>query len=91
MFGKNKMLTRASRILFRKGVRHVSGSEVVAASTNVGAIIGPTFIIAGGIYALDSKIETKTNHLDTKLDTLTQVVNGVNVSVARIEEHIRRG
>ena len=84
------MLSRASRIAFRRGVRHISGGEIVTAGSQVGAVVGSMFVLAGGFYALDSKIETKTNHLDTKLDTLTQVVNGVNVSVARIEEHIRR-
>jgi hypothetical protein len=83
------MLTRASPI-FRRGVRHISGSEVATASTNFGAVVGPMFILAGGFYALDSKIETKTNHMETKLDSLTQVVNSLNVSMARIEEHIRK-
>jgi hypothetical protein len=48
------------------------------------------FVLAGGFYALDTKIETKTNHLETKLDALTQVVNSLSVSMARIEEHIRK-
>lgn len=84
------MLSRASLVARRFGMRHISGSEVVSASTNMGAVIAPVFVIAGGIYALDTKIETKTNHLDTKLDALTQVVNNMNVSVARIEEHMRK-
>ena len=81
------MLSRASPLLFRKGVRYISGSEAFSAG---GQVIGSFVVLAGGIYAIDSKIETKTNHLDTKLDNLTQVVNGMNVSIARIEEHIRK-
>ena len=84
------MLSRASLMVRRIGVRHVSGSEALAVGGNFGTMVGCVFAIAGGFYALDTKIETKTNHLETKLDTLAQAVNNVNVSVARIEEHMRR-
>jgi hypothetical protein len=81
---------RASPLIRRLGVRAISGAEIAGAGANVGAVVGPMFILAGGFYALDSKIETKTNHLETKLDSLTQVVNSLSVSIARIEEHMRK-
>ena len=83
------MLSRASPMLVRKGVRHITGTEVLTAGGQFGAVFGSFFVLAGGVYVLDAKIESKTNHLDTKLDTLAAAVNSVNVSVARIEEHIR--
>jgi outer membrane murein-binding lipoprotein Lpp len=79
--GKSKMLTRASRRFF-------SGSEVVSAGASFGAIVAPTLVLAGAFYAVDGKIEQKTNHLESKIDSLTTVVNTLAVSVARIEERI---
>lgn len=79
------MLARASRI----GLRHFSGSELASAGASFGAIVAPTCVLAGAFYAIDAKIETKTNHLESKIDALAQVVNNLAVSVARIEEHTR--
>ncbi len=81
------MLSRASPLLRKVGTRAFTGPEVAASFGNA---VAPMVVLAGGIYVIDAKIESKTNHIDTKLDSLTQVVNGLSVSVARIEEHIRK-
>ena len=81
------MLSRASLLVRRVGTRSLSGVDV---ATGFGNAVAPVVVLAGGIYVIDAKIESKTNHIDTKLDSLTQVVNSLSVSVARIEEHIRK-
>ncbi len=81
------MLSRASLFVRRLGTRSISGADVAAASTNFGNAVAPVLVLAGGFYALDSKIETKTNHLDAKLDSLGQAINALSVAVARIEGH----
>lgn len=78
------MLSRASRI----GVRSIS--DIASAGASFGSTAGAFVVLAGGYYMIDSKIETKTNHLEIKLDSLTQAVNTLAVGVARIEEHIRK-
>jgi hypothetical protein len=84
------MLTRVSPLIRRVGIRTISGSELVS----VGSSFGTTISIAGGaigaFYLLDSKIETKTNHLEQKIDNLNQNINNIAITVAKIEEHIRK-
>ena len=81
------MLTRASLLVRRVGVRSISGADISVAGASFGNAVAPVLVLAGGFYALDSKIETKTNHLDTKLDSLGQAINALTVAVARIESH----
>lgn len=83
-------LARASPVIRRVGVRAISAESAMGAGVGLGTVMAPVFTIVGGFYVLDTKIETKTNHLDTKLDTLTQVVNNLNLSLTRIEEHLRK-
>lgn len=84
------MLSRASFFVRRMGVRSISGSELVATGSSFGNAVAPMLVLAGGLYVIDAKIESKTNHLETKLDTLAQSMNTLAVCVARIEEHIRK-
>jgi hypothetical protein len=84
------MLTRVSPLIRRLGVRSISGSEVATFGTSVGSVLTTTGAAIGGFYLLDSKIETKTNHLEQKLDNLAQNVNNIAISVAKIEEHTRK-
>ena len=81
------MITPALR---RTGVRYFSGSEASAVGTGFGSVVGVIGTAIGGFYLLDSKIETRTNHLEQKIDTLNQNVNNLAVSIAKIEEHIRK-
>jgi hypothetical protein len=84
------MLSRASLIVRRAGTRSISGAEVVSTGFNPAGIVVSAFAVIAGIYTIDSKNENRMNHLDTKLDTLTQSMNAVAVSVGRIEEQIRK-
>lgn len=80
------MLSRASLIANRVGVRSISGAEFATAGVSFGGTIGTIVAIVGGMYAIDSKNESRMNHLDSKIDTLTQSVNTLAVTIARNEQ-----
>lgn len=84
------MLTRVYPALRKTGVRYLSGSEVSTFGSGFGSVVGVIGTAIGGFYLLDSKIETRTNHLEQKIDTLNQNVNNLAISIAKIEEHIRK-
>lgn len=84
------MLSRVYPILRKSGVRHVSGTEFTSFGSGFGSVVGVIGTAIGGFYVLDTKIETKTNHIEQKIDILTQNVNNLAISIAKIEEHIRK-
>ena len=83
------MLARAVPLFRKHGVRHLSGSELSSMGSGFGSVVGIIGAAIGGFYVLDQKIETKTNHIEQKIDALAQSVNSLAVSIAKIEEHTR--
>lgn len=84
------MLSRVYPIFRKTGVRHISGTELTSFGNGFGSVVGVIGTAVGGFYVLDTKIETKTNHIEQKIDTLTQSVNNLAISIAKIEEHTRK-